>query len=78
MQTFLIEATFVSIIGGIVGIGAGIAGAKVIGRLIDIPPIFLVKHITMTLVVSAVLGITFGIIPAKRAAEMDTVQALRS
>jgi putative ABC transport system permease protein len=78
MQTFLIEATFISITGGLVGIGAGIAGAKVIGRLIDIPPIFLMKHIIMTLVVSAVLGITFGIIPAKKAADMDTVQALRS
>jgi putative ABC transport system permease protein len=78
MQTFLIEATFVSITGGIVGIGVGIAGAKVIGKLIDIPPIFLGKHIIMTLVVSAVLGIAFGILPAKKAAGMDTVQALRN
>jgi putative ABC transport system permease protein len=77
MTTFLIEAAFISITGGIIGIIAGIAGSKVIGKIIDIPPIFMGKHIFMTLIVSAFLGIAFGILPAKRAADMDTVEALR-
>ncbi|WP_320045954.1 FtsX-like permease family protein [uncultured Ilyobacter sp.] len=78
MTTFLIEAAFISITGGIIGIIAGITGAKVIGKIIEIPPIFMGKHIFMTFVISALLGIAFGILPAKKAADMDTVEALRS
>ena len=77
MTTFLIEAAFISVTGGTIGIIAGIAGSKVIGKIIDIPPIFMGKHIFMTLIVSAFLGIAFGILPAKKAADMDTVEALR-
>lgn len=77
METFLIEATVISLAGGLVGIGTGIGGSVAVGRWIEIPPIFMGKHIAMTLVVSALLGIAFGILPAKRAAEMESIEALR-
>ena len=77
MTAFLIEAAIISVTGGVLGILAGIAGSKVIGKIIEIPPIFMGRHIIMTLIVSAFLGVAFGILPAKRAADMDTVEALR-
>ncbi|WP_321327952.1 FtsX-like permease family protein [uncultured Ilyobacter sp.] len=78
MTTFLIEAASISVTGGIIGIMAGITGSKVIGKLIEVPPIFMGRHIVMTLVVSGLLGVAFGILPAKKAADMDTVEALRA
>ena len=77
MTTFIIEAACISITGGITGILSGIAGAKIVGKIIEIPPVFMGKHIFMTFIVSALLGVAFGILPAKRAADMDTVEALR-
>ena len=78
MTTFLVEAACISVTGGIIGIIVGITGSKVIGKLIEVPPIFMGRHIVMTLVVSGLLGIAFGIYPAKKAADMDTVEALRA
>ncbi len=77
MAIFMAEASFISITGGILGIITGIGGSLALGRLIDIPPVFTGRHIFMTFTVSAMLGVAFGIYPAKKAAEMETVEALR-
>ena len=74
---FLIKSTALSFIGGVFGLLSGYAGGKVVGRLIGIAPIFFARQFILAATVSVLLGIVFGVIPAKKAAHMDPVEALK-
>jgi putative ABC transport system permease protein len=74
---FLMEATFLSISGGIIGIILGIALSKGIMELTDILTIVSAVSIIISFGVSASVGIIFGYMPAKRAARQDPVVSLR-
>ncbi len=75
---FLAESTLISISGGIVGIVLGIALAKIISSMFDIKTIVSFASVFIAFGVSVVIGITFGYLPAKNAAEKDPVESLRS
>ena len=51
---------------------------KVIGKFVNIPPIFSTISIVSSLGISMGIGIIFGVIPAKKAAELNPIEALRS
>jgi putative ABC transport system permease protein len=74
---FLIEAVVLSALGGLVGVamatGASYAGAV----LMDVPYVFDPIINLVALVFSAVIGMVFGYFPARRAAQMDPIEALR-
>lgn len=74
---FLIEATIISIIGGVIGILIGCAAATIISKAAKwatyIPP----KAIIMSFSFSALVGIVFGLWPAKKASEFSPIDALR-
>lgn len=74
---FLIEATIVSIIGGIIGIFIGCAAATIISKAAKwatyIPPIAIIMSFSF----SALVGIIFGLWPAKKASELSPIEALR-
>ena len=74
---FLIEAVVLSALGGLVGVllatGASWAGA----RLMDVPYVFDPFINGVALVFSAAIGVVFGYFPARRAAQMDPIVALR-
>jgi len=74
---FLAEATLISITGGLLGIIIGLALAKIIMRLTDILTIVTLFSIVVSFGVSVAVGIIFGYMPAKRAAEQDPVESLR-
>jgi putative ABC transport system permease protein len=75
---FLFEATLVSIIGGFLGIFLGVAAAKAISTTAEIPTIISWWSIALSFGVAASIGLTFGILPAKKASQLDPIEALRT
>ena len=75
---FLAESTLISISGGIVGIVLGIVLSKIITAVFDIKTVVSFFSIFIAFGVSALIGIMFGYMPAKRAAEKDPVESLRA
>lgn len=74
---FLSEATMISITGGLLGIILGIAISRIIMQITDILTIVSPLSIVVSFGVSVAVGILFGYMPAKRAAEQDPVESLR-
>ena len=74
---FLIEAVVLSLIGGILGILLGIAGSEVLSKLAGWNTLILPGSILMAFLFSSAVGIFFGYYPARRAAGMDPIVALR-
>ncbi|MFP4041937.1 MAG: ABC transporter permease [Bacteroidales bacterium] len=77
MEQFLIEAIFISLIGGILGIILGVSFAWTINRFTDIETYVTLSSILIAFFVSVATGIIFGYTPAKRAAENDPIESLR-
>lgn len=78
IQQFLLEAVFVSLAGGITGVTLGWGGIELVTRLENLPPILVWKPFAAAIVVSLLVGLTFGIYPAWKASKVDPIQALRS
>src|SRR5205085_4568564 len=78
MSQFLIESGTMAVVGGIIGIFAGVVVAKTITFLIGMPSRIEAWSVISGLIVSASVGIFFGVYPARRAAELDPIVALRS
>ncbi len=74
---FMAEATMISLSGGIAGIIAGVLLAKVITQVTGIITIISPASILISFGVAATVGIVFGYMPARRAAEQDPVASLR-
>jgi putative ABC transport system permease protein len=75
---FLAESTLISISGGIIGIFLGVILSKIITVVFDIKTIISLFSIFIAFGVSALVGIMFGYMPAKRAADKDPVESLRA
>jgi putative ABC transport system permease protein len=74
---FLAEAILISISGGLIGIILGLAISKIIMKVTEILTIVSPMSIIISFGVSVAVGIIFGYMPAKRAAEQDPVESLR-
>ncbi len=74
---FLVEAVTLSMIGGLVGIFVGLAGSALISRFLKWPTLISVKAMIIAAVFSILVGIFFGFYPAKKAAQLDPIEALR-
>jgi putative ABC transport system permease protein len=74
---FLIESGIMALAGGIIGVVLGIGLAKGITALIGMPSSVKLWAVAAALVVSASTGVFFGVYPAKRAARLDPIAALR-
>ena len=74
---FLIEAVTLSIIGGAVGILAGIMVSKLIAAKMDWPTLTSTSSIVVAFLFSAGVGIFFGFYPARKASRLDPFEALR-
>ncbi len=77
LRQFLIESSTMAIVGGVVGILLGIAVAKLITTLVGMPSSIKLWAVLAGLAVSASVGIFFGVYPARKAAALDPIQALR-
>ncbi len=77
MLQFLFESAIITLLGGIIGIIIGVAGAsmvcKIIGFSVSIKPTVVI----LTTLFSSAVGIFFGIYPARKAAKLSPIEALR-
>ncbi|HWC19687.1 MAG TPA: ABC transporter permease [Terriglobales bacterium] len=78
LSQFLIESGTMAIVGGIIGILGGIFVAKTVTLLIGMPSQIALWAVIAGLIVSASVGIFFGVYPAKKAAMLDPIVALRA
>jgi len=74
---FLVEAAMIGGIGGLCGIAAGLGGAWIFSRAMDMPAYPSPGVMLLAFGFSLGVGLVFGIMPARRAARLDPVEALR-
>ncbi|NUR57643.1 MAG: FtsX-like permease family protein [Catenulispora sp.] len=72
---FLIEAVLLSLIGGALGVAAGLIGTRF--TVAGVKPVIVPASIALAFAVSALIGLFFGSFPANRAAKLHPIQALR-
>jgi putative ABC transport system permease protein len=74
---FIVEALVMAAIGGALGIGIGVASSDVIHRMTEWPVLVRTDVILIAILVSGGVGIFFGFYPARKAARLDPIDALR-
>jgi putative ABC transport system permease protein len=74
---FLVEAVLLSVGGGLIGIGLGIGIAEVVSAKVGWNTLVSPESVGVAFVFSAVIGIFFGFYPARKAAGLDPIEALR-
>ncbi len=77
LAQFLTEASVLTSIGGIIGVGIGIGLAQLISRIASVPVAISSLSIVVSVVFSMVVGIVFGLIPSIKAANLNPIDALR-
>jgi putative ABC transport system permease protein len=74
---FLVEAVVLSALGGAIGIAFGLCGSFGAARALHFPFVFLPSVTVLAFVFSAAVGVVFGYLPARRAARLNPIDALR-
>lgn len=74
---FLIEAVVLSSLGGIVGLALAAGASYIMTGVLNVPFIFDPRINVIAFLFSAAIGVVFGYFPARRAAQMDPIEALR-
>jgi putative ABC transport system permease protein len=74
---FLVEATILSALGGVIGVCFGLGGAYGVARGIAVPYVIPAHAIPVAFGVSVLVGIVFGVFPARKAARLNPLAALR-
>jgi putative ABC transport system permease protein len=77
LKQFLIEAIFLTGVGGILGVLAGFAIALIVKAATPLPATVSPWSVVLGLSVSVAIGLFFGIFPAQKAAHMDPIESLR-
>jgi len=78
VSLFVSESLMLCVLGGAVGVAVGFGLAQLIGSLAEWTVVYHTWSIPLGIIVSAIVGLVFGTIPAMRAAQQDPVLALRS
>ncbi|AXY78176.1 ABC transporter permease [Paraflavitalea soli] len=74
---FLVEAIFISITGGVIGVVLGIVAANLVTLLFSWPTLVSESSIVLSFLVCAITGVFFGYYPARNASRLDPIEALR-
>jgi len=77
LSQFVIEAGTLSSLGGIIGIAIGVSASLVIGKFMDLNVVPEISAIMLSFGVSFAIGVLFGFLPAKKASELNPIDALR-
>jgi len=77
MMQFLIESILLSVFGGIIGISLGIIATKVMATILNWPVVITTISVVMAFLVCSAIGIFFGWYPARKAASLNPIDALR-
>lgn len=77
LAQFLVEAVALSMLGGLAGIGLGLGLSLFAAPLLGVPFVVDCGAVALAFGFSAIVGVTFGYFPARRAARLDPIEALR-
>jgi len=77
LTQFLVESVVISVLGGIIGIGVGLLGAMLVSTFTGFTAVTPLAAVLIAVGFSAAIGIFFGFYPARQAAAMNPIQALR-
>jgi putative ABC transport system permease protein len=77
LMQFLTESMLLSVAGGIIGISIGVIAIKLIGSLMDWPVVIMSQAVILAFIVCSAIGIFFGWYPARKAANLNPIDALR-
>jgi putative ABC transport system permease protein len=75
---FLVEATFLTALGGVAGVAVSVAGAAMLGKTLGWPVPIPAQSVAVAVACSVATGLVFGFVPARRAAKLDPIEALRA
>ncbi|MBP2622504.1 ABC transporter permease [Streptococcus oricebi] len=77
LKQFLIEAVILTLMGGVIGVLAGIISGLVITRSLDYPYILSLFSVFVSLLFCCIIGVVFGLLPAVKASKLNPIEALR-
>jgi putative ABC transport system permease protein len=77
LKQFLLEAVVLSSFGGIIGITLGLSSAALLSKVLGVPFIINPGIVLIAFMFSAAVGVIFGYVPARKAAQLDPIEALR-
>lgn len=77
LTQFLIEAVFLTLLGGLIGIAGGYLVTYLVTLFVDFRPEITIESILLAMGVSSIFGIIFGLYPAYQASRLDPIEALR-
>jgi putative ABC transport system permease protein len=77
LTQFLVESVVISVLGGLIGLAVGLAGAALLGHLTGWSTATSPQAVLIAVGFSAAVGVFFGFYPARQAASLDPIQALR-
>ncbi|KAF1695795.1 MULTISPECIES: ABC transporter permease [Pseudoxanthomonas] len=76
-RQFLAEAMLISLVGGVIGIAIGVVGALLVGQFSELPVALNGKVVGLAAAFSIATGLFFGYYPARKASQLDPIEALR-
>ncbi|WP_025717758.1 ABC transporter permease [Paenibacillus sp. 1-18] len=77
MLQFLAEAVFLSLMGGLVGVMAGLGGAKLLEKFVQMPIVYSMEPVLYSFLCCMGVGVLFGVYPARKASKLRPIDALR-
>jgi putative ABC transport system permease protein len=77
LSQFLMEAIVLSLLGGFIGVVLGVGGSNIISTFAGWPTFISTNSIVLAVLFSMAVGVAFGYYPARKAASLNPIEALR-